>query len=501
MKIIIGLMFLLFQLSVYSIGVKPLVVDIEGQPGDIKEFTLAVIPGVEDERVKFSFYEQKQLESGEIEYTPSLENKSSIASWIQPEKSTLLVPAGVETDMTCRVKIPNDEGGSKQVIIMVEQVKDDKEQKSGMQIVVRYAVRIDLRINKPGLSKKIDVEELAIKADLNRKPKAEILINNVSEWDYLMNIEATLRDSNRRLVERLELKTDYQDRNNISSTRIYSKSKLRFTSEISKRLLPGQYTLRSFIKYGDKQKIITQKIDIKEGEYDFPTLEDLGYFTPSEEKVAVELKPGLRKTQKIMIQNELDSEYPTAVMYRDPENKYKYSVGQMIKLRSKNGLTMRKRGRQTYLFTMEVPKDAEPGSYHGTLILLALDETKKNAVYQREIPITLIAGNDFKYQVDAKSIIGQIQEKYQIISLNYKNNGNIFIKPFAEVVITDTEGKFIERLELELPEGVEKTLPLKEGILTGNAKQLKKGKYIAEIKIMNEGQELSALRKELIVEG
>ena len=68
------------------------------------------------------------------------------------------------------------------------------------------------------------------------------LVANPSAWDYLVSGEVTVRDSERRLVERIQLNSEAGARANLTETRIYPGSEVEYTGTVTKRLEP-QITL------------------------------------------------------------------------------------------------------------------------------------------------------------------------------------------------------------------------------------------------------------------
>jgi len=139
-------------------------------------------------------------------------------------------------------------------------------------------------------------------------------------------------------------------------------------------------------------------------------------------------------------------------------------------------------------------------NYHGNIVLRAYDPKSKKLTTEKEVPVSVLVGQEQNYDLEVKSLHAQSVENGHILSLDLYNSGNAFCEPETDLIIKDAEGKFVERVALNLPEGVDRILPLRNQRVVGIAKNLKSGKYIAEINIKNEGKDLISTKKEFKVE-
>jgi hypothetical protein len=179
------------------------------------------------------------------------------------------------------------------------------------------------------------------------------------------------------------------------------------------------------------------------------------------------------------------------------EENYEYSLLEWLKLRGKNQFKLRGRSRGKAILTMVVPRDIKSGSYHGNVTLQAYNPETEKLLTKKQVPVSILVGNEQDYQLEVKSLHAKAVKEGQLLSLDLLNSGNAFINPTIDCIISDQDGKFVERLSFNLPKGVERILPLKRQRLMTTAKNLESGKYKDKIEIKNQGEELTRVEKEL----
>jgi len=102
--------------SSYAAGVKPLVIDIEAEAGEEKEFELTLTPSGQKEEVEFSLYKPVQAITGGLKYKKEDDKKK----WVSLAKEKVTVYPDQQKQVKGSVKIPFDAGGSYTKVIMVE---------------------------------------------------------------------------------------------------------------------------------------------------------------------------------------------------------------------------------------------------------------------------------------------------------------------------------------------------------------------------------------------
>ncbi len=499
--IIIILMVAIFKIpTVFAAGVKPLVIDIDAKPGDVKEFKLHLIPGRQEEQVKLSLYQPVQLTSGSLTYQKCDEERFPAAKWVNLDQDEVMVYPGENSTVSGTVKIPFDAGGSNTVVIMVEP-QTTSQQKGGVRFMVRYAVRINIRVKRPGLRTEAELLDFTLKEGKEKEPIVRAKIYNPSFWDYLVAGEVMVRDEDRRLVERLTLRTISGRKNDKDKTRIYPGSEVDYLAEVTKRLTPGEYNLRLFMRYGEHGQIIkSKKIKIEKGDFNFPTADEIGAFSLEPKEIDLELKAGQRKSTVLRLNSELGEPSYIRVSGKEIKKDYSHSLLEWIKLRGKSEFELKGRRRGNVILTVGVPRDIKAGSYHGNLVLDAFNLENGKLITKKEVPVSVLVGEEREYDINIRSLYAARVEAETIISLDIFNSGEVFIKPEAKLIIKDKDGNFIERVQLNLSKGVNRVLPLKSQQLKGVAKEISTGNYIAEITLYHGNKELKLIREEFKVE-
>ncbi len=497
--IILILALFIFNVSAFAAGVKPLVVDIDAQPGDTKQFKLKLTPGSEEEKVKFSFYQPVQLTNGSLTYQKAKKENFPAVDWLKLDKKEVTVYPGEKTTVSGMVEVPFGAAGSNTVVIMVEPQKPSQ-QKGGVKFMVRYAVRVNIRVDKPGIRSEAKLTKFKLTSDKENKPQIKALISNSSKLDYLVSGEATLRDSERRLVERVTLKSPKGNKAKSDKTRMYPGSKVKYLGDISKRLGPGKYNLRVFFKYADHGQIIEEKtIQVKKGQFDFPSIAEIGAFTIEPKQIDLKLSPGEHKSKVIRLNSQIGNDAKVVATTSNIKQDYNYSLVDWIKLRGRTNFQLRARKKGQVILTTAVPKEVSKGSYHGNIVLKAFNPQTEKLLSKKEVPMSVLVGEDHDYKVKVKSLYTKQVEEGQLLSLDLYNTGKTFVQPQAKAIIKNTKDKFVERVQLSIPQENKQILPLTSKRLRGVAEKLKPGSYKAEITIQQKGAEIKKVTKEFKV--
>ena len=82
---------------------------------------------------------------------------------------------------------------------------------------------------------------------------------------------------------------------------------------VTKRLSPGEYTIRVFLRYGDHGQITrTKTIEVVQGQFNFPRADEIGAFDVEPITIEIEAKPGQRKSQVLQVTSEIQE--PTVIL-------------------------------------------------------------------------------------------------------------------------------------------------------------------------------------------
>ena len=487
--LLIGIICLLVSPGVWAFGVRPLVIDLDMKPGDTKDFEIIFNPGATDETILLSLYQPVQLLNGNLAYQePNPETFPSV-NWVKLDTAEAKVYPGEDTYVTGTVKVPFDAGGSHTVVVMAEpKVAADQ---PGITLVVRYAIRLNIRVDRPGLRMSAELADYDLVAGAEQEPILVARVINTSAWDYLVSGEVTIRDSERRLVERVLLNSDASARAGLNQTRMYPGSEVEFMGAVTKRLSPGEYTLRAFFRYGEHGQISKSKtVVVTQGQFSYPGGDEVGAFTVEPSRLELALKPGQRKSEVLQITSEVQEPVMIALGGMDIEPDYPYSPLEWIELRGPSEFELAGRGKGRVVLTVAVPKEAIDASYHGSLILAALNLESGELVSQRTVPLSVLVGIDHTPQAELRSLQAEKSEEGHLLSLDMTNIGNVDLTPIADVVISTEAGDFVERAALTMPEDVERVIPLQNLQLTGTATGLDQGTYHVKVSLSSGSSEI-----------
>lgn len=487
--LIIAMIILLTGPVAWAFGVRPLVIDLNVKPGDTRDFEIIFNPGSTEETVLLSLYQPVQLLSGDLAYQePDPETFPSM-NWVTLDKQEIKIYPGEDSHVSGTVKVPFDAGGSHTVVIMAEpRVAADQ---PGITLIVRYAIRLNIRVDRPGLRTQAELRDFFLAPGAEGEPAITARIANTSAWDYLVSGEVTVRDSGKRLIERVALNSEAAARANLTQTRLYPGSEVEYMGTVTRRLSPGDYTLRLFLRYGEHGQIIqTKTITVVEGEYSFPGADELGAFTVEPESIEMELRGGQRKSQVLQLTSEIQETAVILVTGKELQPDYPYCPLEWVELRGPSELELPGRGKGRVLLTFVVPKDAVDASYNGSLVLTAFDPESGDQLSQRMIPLSILVGDNHTYGVELRSLEAEAVEEGHVLSLDLANTGNVDLRPNADLVITSSTGEFVERAALTLLEGTEKVMPLRSEQLLGVAQGLEAGLYQVRVTVYDGRREI-----------
>ncbi|MFW5972320.1 MAG: hypothetical protein ACOCRL_02410, partial [Bacillota bacterium] len=197
---IITVIIMIFAVSLYAeaVGVRPLVIDVDMFPGDTKDFEINLTPSDNDEIINLSFYQPVQLGTGSLTYQEADPEVFQPVNWVNLEENRVELPAGENRTVRGTVSVPFDAGASHTVVIMVE--PETEAAQEGVSFKVRYAVRLNINIERSGLRPSGEVDNFEFSFDEQGVPTVNSLFRNTSALHYDVSAEATIRDERGSLV-------------------------------------------------------------------------------------------------------------------------------------------------------------------------------------------------------------------------------------------------------------------------------------------------------------
>lgn len=468
--------------AVEAVGVRPLVIEMSVRPGDQRTFEIHLTPGTTEELVDLTLYEPVQQLSGSLVYQLPENPAFSATSWVTLDEQVVRVPPDGEGRVTGMLRVPFSASGSHTVIIMVE--PRPPEITSGIGFQVRYAVRLSIDVEKAGVRPSAELTHFELSPDQQGAPQFVARFKNTSALNQLVSGEATIRDQERRLVERVTLQTPAGASSSSDATRIYPGAEVNFSGKVTRPLVPGEYSVQIFFRYADGGQILrNETLVIYPGDYTFPGFDELGAIVVNPIVVDHHLRPGENKSQIFEFESLVGTPVRVEIELGEIRSDYKHSLLEWLTLRSQNEFVMPARARTRLAMTIALPRQLEEGSYHGKAIFKVFDANTNDFLHETVVPINVFNGDDLVPTVQVRSVNSQIVgEKEVYISVDLYNNGNVAFSPQISGAIRDEAGEFVERLRFELPEGLDSMLPL-HNLQVGAYTYLNEGVYTLELEI------------------
>lgn len=198
----------------------PLVVDLDATPGETHPFSFNVL-AVKSGRIQIYHNELKQLPTGHIEFIPS---KSS--AYLKLDKKKVLIDQGKTLVVNGEFYVPRKTSGSKQFAIIVEDDSSRSQSVNGLEIKVRYAVTVNVKFD--GKNKKIKAKFTSVQIN---DGVVNTWFENLSGYKGDLKSEIQIRDENRRLVMRSDLRTLSAIERGVDYSVVYPNSKVRVLGE------------------------------------------------------------------------------------------------------------------------------------------------------------------------------------------------------------------------------------------------------------------------------
>ncbi|NLY89430.1 MAG: hypothetical protein GX085_07395 [Firmicutes bacterium] len=490
--IVVLILLFCFSGDVLAIGLRPLVIEMDLEPGAVKDFAILLSPEETKTLINASLYQPLQQLDGGLVFEEGDPLRNPAINWVELDENKLLLIPGEELKVTGRVRVPFDARGSHMVTIMVEpEIQQDAE----IAIHFRFAVRLRIKVERPGLRPTAEVEEFTLTAGEEKEPVLQALVRNTSALDYPTAAEATVRDGQGRLVERVELRPEKLWDHAQQDILMYPFSKLLYIGTVRKYLPPGEYQLRLFFRYAaGKQLIVTKTVEIGAEDFSFPETQKTA-LQVSLDELSFAGRPGTVSSRALTIKNTSGEACVLCLTPVNLEYGYAYSIFEHTEftIRGDNQFLLEPGKKKTVITTVHFPRDAQIQGNYG---FLRVDAFKLDGelLYEQMIPLEAVVAGDHQYTAEMLNFTSERLGEEVLFSLVLKNTGNIKIFPSGRVVVKDPEGRTVTIVELS-GAGEEKTpvLPGKLSTLQGTSLRIPPGDYQMEVSIQAEKKELAAL--------
>ena len=490
---IVVLVFLLsFSGVALAVGLRPLVIEMDLEPGTVKDFVILLSSEETRTIINVNLYQPVQLLDGGLIFEEGDPLQNPAIGWVELDKKQILLIPGEEGKITGRVRVPFDARGSYMATIMVE---PERRQTSQIALHFRFAVRLRIRVERPGLRPAAEVEKFVLAAGEEKEPVLQALVRNTSALDYPTAAEATIRDGQGRLVERVELRPERLWAHPKQEILMYPFSKLLYIGKVKKYLPPGEYQLRLFFRYAaGKQVIVTETVQIGAEDFSFPETE-FAALQVSPEELSFAGRPGTVSSRALTFTNNSGEE---CILFLSPvhlEYGYAYSIFEHTEfaIRGDDQFLLEPGKKKTVITTVHFPRDAKGQGNYGFLKAEAF-KLDGGPLYEQMIPLEAVVGGDHQHTAEVLDFTYKRTGEEVLFSLVLKNTGNIKIFPTGQVVVRDQEGRLITTVELSgAGEGKTPVLPGKLSTLQGTSLKILPGDYQLEVSIQAEKEELAAL--------
>ena len=492
---------ILFSFTVKAIGVQPLTLDFSMSPGETEDFQLIFSSSGIAENVAISIYQCYQDYTGNLGYRLADQGSFPEMGWIELEENSVQVPGEGEVYLKGSIRVPfGTQPGSYIIILMVE--PEPGKAGDGISLLVRYAVRLIVRVDGPVLRERGRINFLRLDKDENGEPLIIAGVENTSRLDYLAGVEVTIRDENRSLVERVTLRTIFGVKNNRDLTRLYPGSEVLFLGKPENYLFPGNYELRAVMSYGERGKAsFIDNIGILPGQFKEPARALNEFLSIKPEMIDFRLEPGQRLTETIEITNiSRERVYIKTELLEIGEDNN--SLLPWLRLYADERLVLMPRQSRKLLNILQLPLNVERGGYYALVNLKVFqDESMLNLLDEQFIPVCCLVGEDSSQEIKIKGFEFN-NEGEQKFFLPVKNTGQVHLKPAVKLTLWNNKEELMEEIELDSADLIGGILfPGGEALYKGNLKKkLERGEYEALIEVKDENDSIQIATYRVFIE-
>ena len=481
-----------FSPSLKAVGVRPLTMDLNMEPGETKEIGLEIIPTEKEETVELNLYNPRQQMSGGLSYEEGDLEKHKVLNWLDlPEEA--IVPPGEKTVVTGEVSVPYDAEGDHTAIVMVEPVVENGE---GITVKVRYAVRINIHVDTPGLRKEAEIVDFKLASDKENRPVLQTHMKNPSSFMYDAGGEVTIRDKNRQLIERVQLHTEARGK----ETTIYPGSEVMLKGKVTEPLPAGTYNLQLYLQYADGRQLIKRKT-VEVGDQ-FIDPDNLKYIEVKPTRITKKLRKGGAHTEPIDIRNRMGDPVQVKIGTKKPDSDYEHSLLNNFELQLRGNQKFKLEGRRSerpVLIARAPRKDIKAGGYYDQIMVNVFDPENGKKLQSENIELEMMIGDEYDYSGRIQDLTTKTMKDEILFSATVMNKSDAHFTPQARVRLIQKE-EIKHSFILEMAEEEQRILPEKTGVLSTYREDIKPGEYTAEVILQYEDENLTTKKFDVKIE-
>lgn len=490
---------LMVSVNAAAAAVQPLAIDLPARPGERVPFSVFLTSSGVQESVTLQLYVPRQRPDGVLGYVAKEERIAGLPGpfiggdsdlfeplgWVSLEQRHVVLRPDETVEVKGHVQVPFTAAGSYFVVIMVE---PEAEPGSGVRVRVRYAVRLHIRVDRPGMRPEARLLDFDLAADENNEPVIAARVGNDSRLLFDVSAEATIRDASRRVVERATLQSR-GSRSALGVTPLYPGADVLFTAPVEEPLYPGVYELRLVLQYGDGLHITKTKQVVLTGD-EFDQTERLRPVEFEPGRVAVELRPGGAAAIPLQVRNRTDEVLEATLGAEDVVEDYAFSVFRLLEVQTRGDtefvLGGRQRGRTVLI--LRAPRDIAPGGYYGYLTADVFDAGR--TVDAVVIPLEVVIPGEWAVRGETEEVAYDEFDDYVVFTARVYNAGTGPLEPVGVLYLHDEDGVAQQSVLLELDDDIPSVLPARPGYLVGTAPALPPGLYTGRFHLQFDGVDL-----------
>ncbi|MFK7864780.1 MAG: hypothetical protein AB8B95_11215 [Pseudohongiellaceae bacterium] len=234
-------------------AVSPMMIDLQGVGRSSHQFAFNIF-GKSDSDIKLELFDMGQLETGYMGFNASdLSNAENMANWVELSDTQFQVRDGETTTITGQINVPSKAAGTYLVGVMVEEDIPEEEQ-TGISVKIRYAVILNMRVEGSRNRRiKTEFDELVVVENDGELYVQGSFTNKSTIDDWLVS-QVQFRDSDNRLFERVEMRTESAWQRGDKASRVFPGATVRLYGKISKSDKAGDYNVLVRNRFADKSQ-------------------------------------------------------------------------------------------------------------------------------------------------------------------------------------------------------------------------------------------------------
>lgn len=474
---------LLFAPTVWGIGVRPLVIDVQPKPGEAVPFTMTLTPSGKEEDVKVTFYRIQQQPTGELSYLPADETNEPLVKWVKLSSTSAHVPADQEVKLDGQVVAPLGSSGSHTLVLMLD--SSSTTQQNGVGVRVRYAVRLHVDVQSNSARLELKLNNWSLDKSPDQLPMLTASITNPTTLDYTVDqAEVVLRDAKGRLVDRRLLLTNQSRLTGNESIRIYPGATLQLSDVIVESLPPGQYSANLTVRYaGGKQLVEQKQFSVTDGEF---ATNAATFVRIEPAPLEFHGVPGRTDTQTLNITNRTGEPLTVMAYARDVKQSYERSIWPRIHVLSQLPIQVQPQATGRLILSAESLSSDQPGGLYGLLVLRETDAAGK-VVSQQALTIGFKIGKSApalrvstaEYQPPASS------SQRGLLRIGIENTGAVDAPLIGSVRVETSTGTLMGEADLAAAQGQGSVLPGLTGEMAAQIPGLSPGAYKAVVHLVD----------------